>query len=404
MIERVAYLSMHTSPVDLPGVGDAGGMNVYLDELATKMSQRGVEATVFTRRTSPGQPIEITTDSGYRVVHVDAGPPQRIPVPDLAEWVKVFAGGVTQYMRQQRYDLVHSHYWLSGWAGLIVKQALEIPLANSFHTLGRVKDASRRPGEPLEPLLRLAAESVLIALSDCVIASTDQESDELLDRYGADPERLCINPPGIDRTLFVPGDRRKARRELGLGGGPVVLFVGRVQPLKGVDIAVDAFAAVHEVLPEARFVVVGGPSGQQGSTELTRVKHRIRELGLDHAVHMWEAQPHQRVPIFYHAADLLVVPSRSESFGLVAAEAQATGLPVVAADVGGLRHVVEHGRSGIRVEGWDPTDFAKASLDILQSPAMRAELSVGAIESARRFSWAITTDRLLELYDGITSG
>jgi len=402
VIERVAYLSMHTSPLETPGVGHAGGMNVYIDELAATMVARGVDVTVFTRRTNPSQPVEVRTESGYRVVHIDAGPAERLSVAELPEWVKVYAGGVVHEMRHDRYDLVHSHYWLSGWAGLIVKQSLGIPLANSFHTLGRVKDATRRPGQPLEPLLRLAAENELIASSDCVIASTDQESDELIDHYGADPGKLCINPPGIDRDLFLPGDRRAARQQLGLGEEHVVLFVGRIQPLKGVDVAVDAMAQVVEVLPDARLVVVGGPSGTQGSAELDRIRDRIAELGLENSVTMYEAQPHARIPRFYQAADLLVVPSRSESFGLVAAEAQATGLPVVAANVGGLRHVVIDGASGTTVEGWDPTDFAKAILDILQSPAKRAELSVGAIESGRRFSWQVTADRLLELYDGIT--
>ena len=404
MIDRVAYLSMHTSPLDIPGVGHAGGMNVYIDELAATMVGRGVEATVFTRRTHDDQPVELVTESGYRVVHIDAGPAERLEVDQLAEWVKVFAGGVIHEMRSADYNVVHSHYWLSGWAGLLVKQALGIPLANSFHTLARVKDAARREGQPLEPLLRLAAESELIGSSDCVVASTDQEADELIDHYGADPERLCVNPPGIDRSIFQPGDKSEARAALGLGEEPVVLFVGRIQPLKGVDVAVDAFAEVVRLLPEARLVLVGGPSGSAGSTEVTRIRQRIADLGIADSVRTWEAQPHADVAAFYQAADVLVVPSRSESFGLVAVEAQAVGLPVVAANVGGLRHVVQQRISGILVDGWDANDFAKAILELLQSPATRDELSTGALESSKRFSWDTTADRLLELYEGITSG
>ena len=404
MITRVAYLSMHTSPLDRPGVGAAGGMNVYLDELARTMVQRGVEVTVFTRRTDPDQPMEIMTESGYRVMYIDAGPAEPLPVAALPEWVKVFAGGVIHEMRQAAYDVVHSHYWLSGWAGLIVKQALNVPLANSFHTLGRVKDAARRAGQPLEPLLRLAAESELIASSDCVIASTELESNDLLDHYGADPERLCINPPGIDRALFSPGDRGAARMKLGLGDEPIVLFVGRIQPLKGVDVAVEAFSHIRELVANARLVVVGGPSGSEGNAELARVLRRIDDLGLGDAVSMWEAQPHADIPTFYHAANVLLVPSRSESFGLVAAEAQATGLPVVAAAVGGLRHVVQDDQSGVLVEGWNPLDYAKACVDILETPDLRARLSAGALASSQRFSWALAADRLLELYAGITGG
>ena len=409
MISRVAFLSMHTSPLDLPGAGDAGGMNVYIDELASSLVRRGVDVIVFTRRTDPGQPAIIETPHRYRVAHVTAGPAAQIPVAGLGEWVGDFAEEVNRAIVDENtggigVDLVHSHYWLSGWAGLMLKRSTGLPLANSFHTLGRVKDATRRPGQPPEPLHRIAAETEVIALSDCVIASTEYEADELIDRYGADPSRVCVNPPGVDLSLFKPGDRSESRRAIGMDDGQVVLFVGRIQALKGLDVAVEALAMVRDRLPRARMVVVGGPSGPSGETEHGLIMDQVDRLGLRDSVIWAGLQPHSRLPVFYRAGDLLVVPSRSESFGLVAAEAQATGLPVVAANVGGLRYVVEDGVSGLLVDGWDPADYGKALLRVLDAPAERRRLAEGALSSGRRYGWDSATNRLLELYRGITDG
>lgn len=407
MIDRVAFLSMHTSPLDLPGSGEAGGMNVYIDELAASLVGRGVDVTVFTRRTDPGQTDVLTTSGGYRVVHVSAGPEGPIPIAGLGAWVGEFAERITEALADRRSgdtDLVHSHYWLSGWAGLAVKQSIGLPLVNSFHTLGRVKDATRRPGQPPEPLHRIAAETEVIALSDCVIASTEYEAVELIEQYGADPSRVCVNPPGVNLEQFRPGDRMEARRQIGVGQAPTILFVGRIQALKGLDVAVEALCTVRDRLPRVRMMVVGGPSGPSGEEEHRSIREMVDRLGLRDAVTWWGVQPHSRLPIFYRAADVLVVPSRSESFGLVAAEAQAAGLPVVAANVGGLRYVVRDGTSGLLVDGWDPADYGKSLLRALESPTERLHLARGALEAGRRFGWDRATDRLLELYRGVTDG
>lgn len=408
MIRKVVFLSMHTSPLDRPGVGDAGGMNVYVDELAASLARRGIEVTVFTRRTDPSRERVMDTPAGYEVIHVEAGPMAPLPIPQLGDWVGEFARQVTEAVLDTGggpgTDILHSHYWLSGWTGLLVKQVTGLPLANSFHTLGRVKDATRRPGQPSEPLYRIAAEREVIARSDCVIASTEPEALELIERYGADPSRVCLNPPGIDLTLFRPGDRREARRRLGLDDAPTVLFVGRIQALKGLDVAVAAFGMVHDRLPDARMLVVGGPSGPSGIEEELEIRQLAARLGLEGKLTWCGVQPHHRLPTYYQAADVLIVPSRSESFGLVAAEAQGVGLPVVAADVGGLRYVVEDGGSGFLVAGWDPPDYAKALLRVLDGSAYRDELIRGAVAAGRRFGWETATDRLLELYMGIADG
>ena len=267
MINRVAFLSYHTCPLIPPGTGDAGGMNVYINELASMMVSQGVEVDVFTRRTGRADLGVVEAPGGYRVVHVTAGPYERLSKVASAPFLASFAKAVADFGGE--YDLLHSHYWLSGWAGLLLKRRLGLPLANSFHTLGRVKDASRRSDEPPESLLRIGAEHDVMAGSDCVVASTPAEAEDLLDHYGADPTRLCISPPGVNHNLFTPGDQDRARLELGIPFDvPVVLYVGRVQPLKGIDVVVEAFVRIRQRHTNARLVIIGGPSGPLGGDEL----------------------------------------------------------------------------------------------------------------------------------------
>jgi D-inositol-3-phosphate glycosyltransferase len=401
MIRSVAYLSMHTSPLLQPGWGDAGGMNVYVDELAATMAGEGVEVAVYTRADREDLPPVVDVPSGYRVHHIAAGPRSPLPVRRLAGHVRRFADGVIQAMdRSSSPDIIHSHYWLSGWAGLVIKRRMGVPLANSFHTLGRVKDLTRRSDEPPESLLRIAAEHEVIDGSDCVVASTPLEAEDLMEHYGADPTRLCTSPPGVDHRLFAPGSRTEARRLVGLPEAPTVLFVGRIQPLKGVDVVVEAFARLRTVVADARLVIVGGPSGPSGEREMSALRARIRRLGLQTVVEVRPPVPHARLVDLYRSADVLVLPSRSESFGLVAAEAQACGVPVVASNIGGLIHVVSHGRSGLLVDGWDPADHAAAVGRVLLDERLAAELSRGAVEWSERFSWEATAERFLELYGG----
>ncbi len=404
MISSVAYVSLHTSPLDQPGVADAGGMNVYIHELALTMARRGVAVEVLTRRTDPDTAPVVDVAPNYRVVHVDAGPPRTLPIAELPDLVAEVAEGVVKhaFVTGARYDLVHSHYWLSGWAGVLVKEALDIPLANSFHTLARIKDLTRREDTAGSSLLRIATEEDVIARSDCVVASTPGEAEDLIEHYQARPERLCVSPPGIDHHLFSPGPQGAARQELGLPRGPLALFVGRIQPLKGLDVAVRALAMIAEALPSVRLAVVGGPSGPRGQAEVDAVRELAAELGVAERLIWCDPQPHDRLSRYYRAADVLLVPSRSESFGLVAAEAQACGLPVVATHVGGLAYLVEDGESGFLVAGPDAAGFATAAGQVLADDGLAARLAAGAVANAARFSWEATADRFLELYAGIT--
>jgi D-inositol-3-phosphate glycosyltransferase len=367
------------------------------------MAGRGVQVDVFTRA---NRAVEGEVVPGYRVVQVPAGEVARAGDDALAAAVSDFTEGVARWAVRHRasYDILHSHYWLSGWAGLLLHEVLRVPLAISFHTLGRVKDATRRADEAPAGLLRLAAETEVIARAGCVIASTPTEAAQLIEHYGANPERLCTSPPGVDHAVFRPGSRAEARAALGLPlGDPLVLFVGRLQPLKGPDVALAAFARLAQDLAGARLLVVGGPSGPQGEEEVSRLRRGAAAAGLEQRVLFHPPVPHRELAAYYRAADVLVVPSRSESFGLVAAEGQACGLPVVAAGVGGLSHTVADGESGILVPGWDPADYAAALHRILTVPGLAARFSAGAVAQAEQFSWPATADRLLELYSGIAA-
>lgn len=394
MIRRVAFLSIHSSPLAAPGRGDAGGMNVYVDSLARTLAARGISVDVYTRRLHPDGADETTVTSGYRVIQVDADGEER------ADLIGSFAEGVGKWvaLHDIEYDVIHSHYWLSGWAGLLLSDSLGIPLAISFHTLGRVKEAARAPGEPRESLVRIAAETEVVSRAGCVVASTPADAADLLEHYQASPERLCVSPPGVDHVVFAPGDRSGARQRLELSPGPLVAVVGRIQPLKGVGVAIEAVG----LLPGVRLLVVGGPSGPDGEVELARLRS-LAESAAPGRVEFRGPVSHTDVAEVYRAADVVAVPSRSESFGLVAAEAQAVGTPVVAARVGGLAYNVVDGVSGALVSGDDPAEWAQALAGVLDDPVRAEQLSAGALKHAGAFSWDATADRLLELYRGMAS-
>jgi D-inositol-3-phosphate glycosyltransferase len=399
-MRRLAVLSLHTSPLAQPGQGDSGGMNVYVRELVSSLAQAGVAADVFTRRWDESSPEIVEVEPGFRVVHVDAGPPD-LAKEQLPDVVGTFADGVRAHLLAVGdVDALHANYWLSGVAGHRLKHELDLPLVSTFHTLARVKAET---GDP-EPERRVRAEAEVIGCSDAILASCVAEADQLVRLYGAEPSRVEIVAPGVDHAFFSPGDRAGARtalQHLDLGDGPVLLFVGRIQPLKGLDVAVRALAALGR--PDARLVVVGGASGAEGAAEVDRIEKLAAELGVADQVRRVEPVPHHLLSTYYRAADVVLVPSRSESFGLVALEAAACGTPVVAAAVGGLRTLVEHGRTGFLVERRDPEVFASYAEHVLESPALAAELSLRAARRARDYTWSIAAGRLRRVYGDITA-
>jgi len=399
-MRRLAVLSLHTSPLAQPGQGDSGGMNVYVRELVSALAQAGVQADVFTRRWDTASPDVVDVEPGFRVIHVEAGPPD-LAKEQLPDVVDAFADGVRDHLRNLGdVDALHANYWLSGVAGHRLKHELDLPLVSTFHTLARVKAET---GDA-EPARRVHAEAEVIGCSDAILASCAAEADQLERLYGADPSRIELVAPGVDHAFFSPGDRlgaRSALQHLDLGSGPVLLFVGRIQPLKGLDVAVRALAALHR--PDARLVVVGGASGTDGAAEVERIDKLVAELGVADQLRRVQPVPHHLLSTYYRAADVVLVPSRSESFGLVALEAAACGTPVVAAAVGGLRTLVEHGRTGFLVEGRDPAAFAACADELLGSPGLAAELSHQAAQRARGFTWSTAAGRLRRVYGDLTS-
>ena len=393
-MSRVAVLSLHTSPLVQPGGGDAGGMNVYVRELVSSLAQAGADATVYVRRWAEALPEVIEVEPGFRVVHVEAGPPN-LGKEDLPGIVDEFADRVRSYLANDPVDVIHANYWLSGVAGHRLKHELELPLVATFHTLARVKAET---GDS-EPQLRIDAEAQVVRCADVITANSVTELHQLVSHYRADPDRVEIVPPGVNHAFFSAGSQRGARQALGLGDGPVLLFVGRIQPLKGADVAVEALAQLGN--PEARLLIVGGSSGTHGDSEVRRLEKLIANHGLVEQVQVFEPQPHHLLSTYYRAADVCLVPSRSESFGLVALEAAACGTAVVAADVGGLRTLVEHGRTGFRIASRDPADFAQAVQMILRSPSLAAELSRQAATAARAYTWSTMAGQLRRVYDDL---
>ncbi|HEY3505076.1 MAG TPA: D-inositol-3-phosphate glycosyltransferase [Actinocatenispora sp.] len=408
---RLALLSMHTSPLHQPGTGDSGGMNVYIVEAAKRLAARGVDVDIFTRATSSDEPPVAELTPGVRVRHVVAGPFEGLPKQELPAQVCAFAAGVLSAQAARPYDLVHSHYWLSGQAGQLTRDRWGVPLVHTAHTLAKVKNAQLAAGDAPEPAVRVAGEQQVVAQSDRLVANTDAEAADLVGYYGADPERVGVVLPGVDLDRFAPGDRftlagpgttadLRMRHDLP-ADALVLLFVGRVQPLKAPDVMLRAVAALRDRDPAlARRVValvVGGPSGT-GLERPTYLHELAGTLGIGHQVRFLPAQPAGRLAELYRCADLVCVPSHNESFGLVALEAQACGTPVVAAAVGGLTTAVADGRTGALVDGHDPADWARVLGGLLAAPARRAELARAGRPHAARFSWDRTADGLLAVY------
>jgi D-inositol-3-phosphate glycosyltransferase len=329
------------------------------------------------------------------VVHIDAGATS-LAKEDLPETVDRFTDGVAEALLERPADVIHANYWLSGVAGHRLKHRLELPLVSTFHTLARVKAET---GDP-EPERRIEAEAEVIGCSDVIIANSVEEVAQLRTHYGADPDRIEIVAPGVEHAFFSPGDQRGARRALGLGDHPVLLFVGRIQPLKGLQVAVGALAELGR--PDAELVIVGGPSGAEGDAELAAVLALADRLGVARQLRFVEPQPHHLLSTFYRAADVVLVPSRSESFGLVALEAAACGVPVVAASVGGLRTLVHHGRTGHLVDQRDPRAFADAVRSLLGDPAAARQMGEAAARHARGYTWSTAAARLRRIYADLT--
>jgi D-inositol-3-phosphate glycosyltransferase len=396
-MSRLAIVSVHTSPLAQPGTGDGGGMNVYVRSLGRALARAGVASDVLTRVEDADLPRDVACEPGLVVRHLVAGPCRPLAKDELLPVVDAFSDRIVDLYRDPRLrpDLLHANYWLSGLAVHRAKHRLDLPMVATFHTLARVK--AHADGSP-EPSARVAAEFEIVNCSDLVLAATQDEADQLVSWYDADPARVEVVPPGVDHHVFHPGDPAAARAALGLDDRPVLLFVGRIQPLKGAELAVRTFARVASLDPRAVLVVVGGPSGPDGPAELARARQAAVDAGVAHRVLFRPPVAHAALVDYYRAADVCLVPSRSESFGLVALEAAACGTPVVASAVGGLRSVVHDACTGFLVDGRDPDDFAAPVALLLGDPDLAAEMGVSAAESSMRYSWDMMAVRLRRLY------
>ncbi|MFE5294469.1 D-inositol-3-phosphate glycosyltransferase [Isoptericola sp. NPDC056618] len=424
---RVAMLSVHTSPLDQPGTGDAGGMNVYVMELARALARRGAEIEIFTRATASAQPRWVDVEPGIRVVHVSAGPYEGLDKNDLPGQLCAFTAGVLRaeaHRPPHWYDVVHSHYWLSGQVGWLAAERWDVPLVHTMHTMARVKNAALAPGDTPEPVGRVVGEEQVVEAADGLVASTREEARDLEQEYRADPDRVHVVAPGVDLEVFRPLEpavgedadaaRRALRERLGLPTDrKIVLFAGRVQLLKGPDVLVRALGVLADhassgdaAEPEAwcdgggsrvpTLVVLGGASGR--ATAVRELEALAHQVGVTDHLDVRPPVPREELVDYLRAADVVAVPSHNESFGLVAAEAQAAGTPVVAAAVGGLQTVVVDGTSGVLVPDHGPWTWARELGDLLADDERRARLAAGARRASERFSWDRAAAAMLDVY------
>ncbi|MCI9889035.1 D-inositol-3-phosphate glycosyltransferase [Micrococcales bacterium 31B] len=398
-------ISVHTSPLEQPGTGDAGGMNVYVDELARQMAERGIEVDIFTRATTSRQPPQVEAAPGVRVNYITAGPFESLTKEELPGQLCAMTAGVMMAEARRSegfYDLVHSHYWLSGQVGWLVADRWNVPLVHMMHTMAKVKNLNLAPGDTPEPVGRIIGEEQVVAIANRLIANTDTERDELIDLYGADPAEISVVAPGVDLDAFTPGSRAEARRALGLPSDAVVLlFVGRIQPLKAPDVLLRAAEDMLHRDPSLRsklvVAVLGGPSGT-GLASPTGLIDLAGELGIADLTRFHPPVDRATLAQWFRAATVVAVPSHNESFGLVALEAMACGAPVAAARVGGLARLIRDGESGVLIDGHDPRTWSAALAHLIADESRLAALSRGAVERAREFSWAASAENTLAAY------
>jgi D-inositol-3-phosphate glycosyltransferase len=405
---RIATVMVHTSPLDQPGIGDAGGMNIYVLESAQRMAAMGVSVDIFTRRTDASQPDIVEISPGVRVRHFECGHGS-LTKEQLPAHIHGLSKEFLRIVKSENYDVIHSHYWLSGKVAMPAAKELGIPLIHTMHTMARVKNLNLAEGESPEPMIRVQGETQVVDAADALIANTDAEGASLVSLYDACPDKVHVVSPGVDLYTFTPGESRSAARAVvGLPADALVVsFVGRIQPHKGPEVLIRATSELikHSPLLRHKLVVnvMGGASGAN-TEEVDRLKELSSWLSIDDVVRFEPPVARKDLAQWYRAADLVVVPSYSESFGLVALEAQACGTPVVATAVGGLRTAVADGISGVLVDGHDPKAWSSVIARLLQEPQRRVLLSMGAIEHASHFGWDATARGTLDIYDLVIGG
>ena len=410
-LRRAAQISVHTSPLAALGGTDAGGMNVYIRELACHLALQGLPVDIFTRRTDPDTPEVREFFPGVNVIAITAGPPEPISKNDLFPLLPDFAEQMALYSVREgvRYDVVHAHYWLSGWAAELARRYWETPFVQMFHTTAHMKNAVAAHADR-ETDLRLQTEKRLLTLADGIIAANPDERADLIWRMGVATEKVCTIPPGVDLGLFQPRPKAASRAKLGIPPDErVVLFVGRIDPIKGIDTLIEAAEIIvssRSVEPAPTFLIVGGDLGADGAPvgPLAGVAESIARRGIESSFRLVGSQPQDQLPVFYSAADVVAVPSRYESFGLVAVEALACAKPVVASRVGGLRFTIDEGTTGFLVKPQSPQALARALETILNDDLLRAAMSAAARPSVARYDWANVARQVNHVYRRLAAG
>lgn len=406
---HIATLMVHTSPLDQPGAGDAGGMNIYVAEGAKRMAAMGVKVDIFTRRNNADLPDTVELAPGVTVRHLDAGPVEGVTKEELPQYIPALARQFTSALEgTTAYDVIHSHYWISGEVGIPASKKLGIPLIHTMHTMAKVKNLNLAEDESPEPGSRVRGEMEVVESAQGLIANTDAEAASLVSLYSACPDLVHVVTPGVDLYTFTAGAGRAHARELLNipADAHVITFVGRIQPHKGPGLLIRATAEMVSHSPHLRskliVFVIGGVSGA-GTAEVEKLKEMVKWSGISDVVRFMPPMSRDELPDWYRAADLVCVPSYSESFGLVALESQACGTPVVATAVGGLRTAVADGISGVLVDGHDPRAWSSVLARLLAEPQRRVLLSMGAIEHASHFGWDATARGTLDVYDRVLS-
>ena len=405
MSGRIAVLMVHTSPLEQPGIGDAGGMNIYVVESAQRMAAMGVSVDIYTRRTHASETETVEISPGVRVRYFECGH-GTLTKEQLPAHISGLSKEFLRLLKDEKYDAIHSHYWISGKVAMPAAKELGIPLVHTMHTMARVKNLNLAEGETPEPMIRVQGETQVVAAANALVANTDAEAASLVSLYDACPDIVHVVSPGVDLYTFTPGQGRSAARTIvGLPQEALVVsFVGRIQPHKGPEVLIRATSELvkHSPLLRHKLIIniIGGASGAN-TEEVDRLKDLATWLAIDDVVRFSPPVPRADLAQWYRAADLVVVPSYSESFGLVALEAQACGTPVVATAVGGLRTAVADGISGVLVDGHDPKAWSSVITRLLQEPQRRVLLSMGAIEHASHFGWDATARGTLDIYDQV---
>lgn len=405
-LNQIALLSVHTSPLDQPGVGDAGGLNVYVVETAKRLAQQNIGVDIFTRRTSSSVKNESVLFDGVKVKQITAGPFEGLTKQSLPSQLCALSAGVLREEALQKegyYQLIHSHYWLSGQVGWVASERWNVPLVHSMHTMAKVKNSSLAIDDSPEPTEREIGEQQVVDAANQLVANTESEAQDLIHLYGADTNNVSVVNPGVDLDLFSPGDQLIARKELGIPQDAIVFtFVGRVQPLKAPDVLIKAahqFINDHPNLRNrVRVVICGGLSGS-GLNRPESLVSLVKELDLLENVIFLAPSSREKLTSVYRASTLVAVPSYSESFGLVAIEAQACGVPVIATNVGGLKTTVADNKSGLLVNGHDPRTWAQVLAQLSLDDAELKKLQIGARQHALNFSWDKTVSGLINVYE-----